>query len=150
MDSPPDPKAYAEIVWNIVRQIPPGSVTTYGQVASMIPAPEGAAPEDYARLAPVWVGKAMNAVSAADTPGVPWQRVINGQGGISLPEGSRVAAEQRARLEREGVVFGKNNRVDLNRYGWDGPPADWLAERGLLPPRPIRKSDDKPQQPRLF
>ncbi len=53
MDSPPDPKAYAEIVWNIVRQIPPGVVTTYGQVASMIPAPAGVAPEDYARLAPV-------------------------------------------------------------------------------------------------
>lgn len=150
MDSPPDPKAYANIVWSITRQIPSGVVTTYGQIASMIPTPAGVAPEDYVRLAPVWVGKAMNAVSAADTPDVPWQRVINGQGGISLPAGSKVAAEQRARLEREGVTFGKNNRVDLKQYGWDGPPAAWLAEHGLFTPRPIRSPDDKPQQPRLF
>lgn len=150
MDSPPDPKAYAEIVWKIVRLVPSGIVTTYGQVASMIPAPAGVAPEDYTRLAPVWVGKAMNAVSAADTPDIPWQRVINSQGGISLPEGSKVAAEQRARLEREGVTFGKNGRVDLNQYGWDGPSADWLAENKLLTPKPLRKNNTNPQQPRLF
>ncbi|HEX2907839.1 MAG TPA: MGMT family protein [Phototrophicaceae bacterium] len=149
MNTPPDPKAYSETVWKIVRQIPARIVSTYGQIASMIPPPNSVDPADYARLGPVWVGKAMNAVSAADTPGVPWQRVINSQGGISLPEGSRSALEQRARLEREGVTFDKNGRVNLNQYGWDGPEANWLREHDLLTPRPLKKPD-KPQQPTLF
>jgi methylated-DNA-protein-cysteine methyltransferase-like protein len=136
--SPPDPKRYAQIVWDIVTQIPRGVVSTYGQIASMIPPPPGVEALDYVRLAPLWVGKALNAVSASDEPGIPWQRVINGQGGISLPEGSRAALEQRARLENEGVTFDEKGRVDLKTFGWDGPPDDWLAARGLLPPRQLK------------
>ncbi|MBC6938354.1 MAG: hypothetical protein DWB42_21330 [Chloroflexi bacterium] len=107
----------------------------------------GVDPDDYARLAPVWVGKALNAVSAADTPDIPWQRVVNGQGGISLPEGSRAALEQRARLEREGATFDKNGRVNLQRLGWDGPDAGWLEARGLLPPRPLKTRPESGQLP---
>jgi methylated-DNA-protein-cysteine methyltransferase-like protein len=147
MLTPPDPEAYSRIVWDIVRQIPSGVVSTYGQIASMIPPPQGVDPDDYARLAPVWVGKALNAVSAADAPDIPWQRVVNGQGGISLPEGSRAAAEQRARLEREGATFDKNGRVSLQRLGWDGPDANWLKARGLLPPRPLKTRPDGGQLP---
>ncbi len=148
---PPDPVRFNRIVWDIVRQIPPGVVSTYGQIASMIPSPAGVAPEDYARLGPVWVGKAMNQVSAADPADIPWQRVINSQGGISLPEGSRAAREQRARLEREGVMFDARDRVDLRRFGWDGPDAGWLADRGLLPPRSLRPpSESASEQMRLL
>lgn len=39
MLTPPDPEAYSRIVWDIVRQIPSGAVSTYGQIASMIPPP---------------------------------------------------------------------------------------------------------------
>jgi methylated-DNA-protein-cysteine methyltransferase-like protein len=142
MNFPPDPPTFNATVWHIVRQIPAGVVSTYGQIASMIPTPQDVKAEDYERLGPVWVGKAMNAVSSADDPDVPWQRVINSQGGISLPEGSRAALEQHIRLEREGVTFDKNGRINLNTYGWDGPAEDWLRENRLLKPRSIKKSGD--------
>lgn len=149
MNLPPDPDRFFQLVWAIVRQVPRGIVTTYGQIASMIPPPLGVEVGDYDRLGPVWVGKAMNAVSSVDESGVPWQRVINSQGGISLPEGSRAALEQRQRLEAEGVQFDAKGRVNLNRWGWDGPADDWLREMNLRPPHPIRKPDD-PQQMTLF
>jgi hypothetical protein len=65
-------------------------------------------------------------------PSIPWQRVINSQGKISLPEGSPEAAQQRVRLEDEGVEFDRQGRVDLRRYRWTGPDDAWLRERGLL------------------
>jgi methylated-DNA-protein-cysteine methyltransferase-like protein len=151
MNLPPDPATFNATVWRIVRQIPAGMVSTYGQIASMIPAPPGVPDEDYARFSPVWVGKAMNAVSSTDDPDVPWQRVINSQGGISLPEGSRAALEQRSRLEREGVTFDRDGRINLNAFGWDGPDANWLRENRLLQPRAIKKAgDENPGQLKLF
>jgi methylated-DNA-protein-cysteine methyltransferase-like protein len=93
----------------------------------------------------------MNAVSFSDNPTVPWQRVINSQGGISLPDGSKAASEQRLRLEREGVTFDRRGHVNLDTFGWDGPSADWLDANGLLPPRSIKKPpDDNPTQLSLF
>lgn len=151
MDYPPNPDTFYPIVWNIVRQIPSGVVSTYGQIASMIPPPPGVDPVDYDRLGPRWVGKAMNAVSSKDDPEVPWQRVINGQGGISLPEGSEAAIEQRIRLEREGLNFDKKDHIDLNVASWDGPDDEWLRANGLFKPRSLKKTPKtKPQQPTLF
>ena len=139
MQSPPDPGSFNTMVWNIVRQIPPGTVSTYGQIASMLPVPPGVSPKDYERLGPVWVGKAMHAISSQDDPSIPWQRVINSQGGISLPAGSRLALEQHRRLQREGVQFAPNGRVPFNTYGWDGPDATWLRAHRLCPPLVIKK-----------
>lgn len=151
MNLPPDPATFNTTVWTIVRQIPSGIVSTYGQIASMIPAPKAIPVEDYERLGAVWVGKAMNAVSSQDESDVPWQRVINSQGGISLPEGSRAAIEQRLRLEREGVAFDKNGRINLNAYGWDGPDEDWLRVNHLLKPRSIKKAaENNAGQLKLF
>ena len=151
MNLPPDPASYNATVWLIVRQIPSGIVSTYGQIASMIPVPRGVDATDYERMGAVWVGKAMNAVSGKDDGTIPWQRVINSQGGISLPDGSKAAIEQRQRLEREGVKFEKNGRINLNPYGWDGPEADWLRENNLLKPRTIKKDGvEKPGQLTLF
>jgi len=56
---------------------------------------------------------------AACPEGVPWQRVINAQGKISLRRGEGPFL-QRTLLEEEGVVFEENGRVNLSRYGWDG------------------------------
>ena len=82
--SPPDPTAFNALVWEIVQQIPPGYVSAYGQIASMIPPPSGVDPLQYARLGAIWVGYAMHAVPEGSA--VPWHRVINSQGQISLPE----------------------------------------------------------------
>lgn len=151
MYSPPDPTSYNRLVWDIVRQIPAGRVSTYGQIASMIPPPDGVDELQYRRLGARWVGGAMHAVP--DGSSVPWQRVINSKGEISIRERTEGHLEQRLRLEAEGVRFDDAGRVDFDAVGWDGPDADWLAERELLPPRPLGKRpsyDPDATQPRLF
>lgn len=111
--SPPNPQAYYEQVWSIVRQIPVGKVAAYGQIAKMIPPPNGVEIETYAAFAPRWVGGAM----AACPDDVPWQRVINSQGKISERAG---AEKQRQLLEEEGIIFDAKDRIDLKKYGWSG------------------------------
>lgn len=148
----PDPLPFYRIVWEIVRQIPYAQVATYGQIASMIAPPSGIEAEDYDKLGPRWVGDAMNNVSRVDEPTVPWHRVINSRGGISMADDNPASALQRARLRHEGVVFGAKELIDLNDFGWDGPDAAWLKEHGLFAPRPIKKKpdDDAPKQLSLF
>jgi methylated-DNA-protein-cysteine methyltransferase-like protein len=91
----------------VVRRIPPGRVATYGQVAALAGLPR------QARL----VGYALHAV--ADGSDVPWHRVINAQGRISLrAEGPGGSVLQRLRLEQEGVRFDARGRVALEEYGW--------------------------------
>lgn len=97
-----------ERIYELVRCIPPGKVATYGQIAKMLGQLQAART----------VGWAMGAVP--DGSDVPWQRVINSQGRISLPPGSPGAALQRALLEDEGVVFDEKGRVNLKIYGWQG------------------------------
>ena len=150
---PPDQSAYYETVWEIVRQVPPGHVVTFGQIAAMIPPPDGIAPDVYKRVGPRWVGYAMNAVTFPDEASVPWHRVINSQGGISLEEGSAPAAKQRARLEAEQVRFDQKDQIDFDVFGWDGPADDWLTAHGLLKPHSMKSpppSPDDPQQLSLF
>jgi len=121
-------------VWEIVKQIPSGRVSTYGQIAAMIPPPEGVTPQSYKAFGARWVGGAM----AACPQGVPWQRVINSQGKISLRKGDGPNVQQEL-LEEEGVEFDDRQRVNLSRYGWSGPPQEWLRERGLNPPPSLGK-----------
>lgn len=114
--SPPNQQAYYEMVWQLVRQIPRGRVASYGQIALMLPPPDGVDFEAYKAFAPRWVGGAM----AACPEDVPWQRVINSQGKISERPG---AARQRLLLEEEGIEFVKD-RVDMKKYGWKGGQED--------------------------
>ena len=141
--SPPDPTGFQVLVWEIARQIPPGKVSTYGQIASMIPPPEGVSAEHFRARAAQWVGGAM----AACPENVPWQRVINAQGKISVRKGGG-HLRQKALLEKEGIVFDERGRVDFSKVGWAGPDEDWLAERGLRQPQPLGRPA-APQQPEL-
>ncbi len=111
--SPPNPHAFNALVWDLVRQIPPGRVAAYGQIGALIPPPGGMPLKDYDAFRARWVGGAM----AACPEDVPWWRVINAQGKISLRRGSE---EQRARLEAEGVEFDERGCVDLKKFGWEG------------------------------
>ena len=136
--SPPDPKAFQALVWEIARQVPPGKVTTYGQIASMIPPPGTMTLKDYAAFGARWVGGAM----AACPPDVPWQRVINAQGKISPRPGADL---QRQLLEQEGIRFDERGKVNFDLYGWQGPESTWLNEHHLLAPATLGKI-----QPKLF
>lgn len=112
--TPPNHAEFNLQVWALVRQIPPGKVATYGQIASWLPSPAGMDVKSYLAFGPRWVGGAM----AACPQGAPWQRVINAQGKISLRGGQDI---QRELLEAEGVIFDEHSRVDLKTYGWKGP-----------------------------
>jgi len=110
--SPHNPQEFNERVWQLVRQVPRGKVATYGQIALMLPAPNGMDFDSYKAFGPRWVGAAM----AACPEDVPWQRVINSQGKISERPG---AQKQRQLLEEEGIIFVRD-KVDLKKYGWHG------------------------------
>lgn len=92
-------------VYAVVRQVPPGWVTTYGDVATVLGSPRVAR----------HVGFALAALGEDD---VPWHRVINSRGGISFKGDVARGALQRALLRDEDVVFAGEGRVDLGRYRW--------------------------------
>ena len=100
------PSSY-ECVYAIVRNIPRGRVTTYGTVARL------AGRAGQARF----VGYALS--NLRDGSAVPWHRVVNAQGRLSLERaGSSSGVTQRLRLEREGVPVNAAGRVSLVRFGW--------------------------------
>ncbi len=91
-----------ERIWKAVAEIPRGQVASYGAIARRAGAPRRA------RL----VGHALKAAPASLS--LPWHRVLNAQGRISLPAGSKAHRMQRRLLEEEGVTF-RNGRADLGR-----------------------------------
>ena len=97
--------AYGRI-YAVVRRIPRGRVATYGQVARLAGLP-GRARQ---------VGYALHALAEADR--VPWQRVVNARGEVSVRAEPGMDCVQRQLLEREGVTFDGRGRVDLERCGW--------------------------------
>ena len=106
-------------IYRVVRSIPSGVVATYGQVATVV----GCGP----RL----VGYAMSSLPSGSE--VPWQRVIGSQGRISVRSDGSPDSRQRCLLVAEGVVFDARGRVDLKRFGWDGPDWALIHEAGLNP-----------------
>ena len=133
---PPKAQSFFETVWDIVGQIPAGKVSSYGQIASMIPPDADTEPSRMKRLAPRWVGTALRKTPRGKP--IPWQRVINSGGAISFPAGSFQADEQRRLLAMEGVFFDRRGKVDFARYGWEGPAEEYLQRKGLLPPRQLK------------
>ncbi len=89
----------------IIRAIPEGNVATYGSIAAMAGNPRAARQ----------VSRILH--TCASKEDLPWHRVINRQGKISLKpfQGYEV---QKQLLEQEGVLFNDNDRVDLNRFQW--------------------------------
>ncbi len=107
--SPPSRMDFNILVWEIVRNIPSGKVMTYGQIAALIPCPPNMTIQGYRAFGPRWVGGAM----ASCPEGVPWQRVVNSQGKISLRQSGE---KQRELLEIEGVKFEPSGKIDLKKY----------------------------------
>ncbi len=105
-----------------IRAIPRGRVATYGQIAAL-------AGRERAARGVAWILH-----SSSEAAGLPWHRVINGRGAISLGRG-RGFEEQKKRLAADGVAVGRNGRVDLKRFQWepkDGPAACSPAARKFL------------------
>lgn len=94
-----------EIVWQVVASIPVGKVATYGQIARQAGYP------GHAR----YVGTLLSQLPE-DTH-LPWHRVVNARGEISLPVKSHSFNRQLARLRSEGIEM-KGSRVSLQQYGW--------------------------------
>ena len=90
-------------VYALVRRVPRGRVVTYGQIARALGAP-GAART---------VGWAMRVCPDQ----VPWHRVINARGEISLRPTTGYH-EQRARMKAEGVRINRAGKIDLKKYLW--------------------------------
>ncbi len=112
--SPPFREHFNQIVWEIVTRIPRGKVMTYGAIAKQIPRPRPVGATHYNAARARWVGGAM----AASPKGVPWHRVINSQGKISIRPNNNHHVKQRHLLEAEGVEFDYRGRIDLERFGW--------------------------------
>ncbi len=98
-------EAYGRI-FQTVRDIPQGKVATYGQIAEMAGYPQ------QARM----VGYALHSIP--DDLEIPWHRVINAQGKISLSE-SGWGRLQRSLLEEEGIRFSANGTISLAKYRWN-------------------------------
>ena len=95
---------YREGVYEIVRQIPAGKVTTYGQLAIILG--EG------------YTARTVGYVMHGAGEGVPWQRVINSQGKCSTGRLTIPMNLQQELLEAEGVVFNDKGKCDLSNFQW--------------------------------
>ncbi len=95
-----------EAIYLALAQIPEGKVITYGNLAKLAGMPNGA------RLA----GRLM--CELPDKSNLPWHRVINAQGRLSLPLGSESYREQKSRLNSEGIEF-VNEKIKLSIYGYN-------------------------------
>jgi len=101
----PRAKSFTDMVRKCLRTVPAGKVVTYGALAAYAGSPR--APRQV-----VWI---LN--TYAEKENLPWHRVINAQGKISLGRGQGFEL-QREMLRAEGVDFDSNDTVDLKRYLW--------------------------------
>lgn len=95
-----------ELIWSVVKRIPPGRVATYGQIAEI------AGLEGHARQ----VGYALH--NLPERSDVPWHRVINAKGEISPRSAGDSHELQRMLLEAEGVEIDLRGRIALKEYRW--------------------------------
>ena len=92
-------------VYELVAQIPKGRVMTYGQIAGLC----GAA----------WAAWEVGQIAHTGPAGLPWQRVVNKQGGLAAgwPGGGRAAHAEM--LRSEGVEILQDYKVDIGKLLWN-------------------------------
>jgi methylated-DNA-protein-cysteine methyltransferase related protein len=96
---------FTERALEVIRSIPRGKVATYGQVAAVAGSP----------LAARQVARILHALSRKER--LPWHRVINSRGSISLRRGAGFE-QQKAALQKEGVRVKADGSVDMKRRLW--------------------------------
>lgn len=96
----------------LIRSVPRGYVSTYGDIARMAGTPQAA--RQVARI-----------LHTCATPEkLPWHRIVNREGRISLKP-FQGYEEQKMLLENEGVVFDKTGKINLDQYRWNIQPEGW-------------------------
>jgi len=99
------PKTFHQKVIEVIKKIPRGKVATYGMIATLAGSPKAARQ----------VVRTLH--TASDKERLPWHRVINSKGQISLKPGQGYE-EQKGMLLQEGVIFDDTNSIDLKRFLW--------------------------------
>ncbi|HSH02877.1 MAG TPA: methylated-DNA--[protein]-cysteine S-methyltransferase [Anaerolineae bacterium] len=106
--------SFYEQVYAVVRRIPSGKVTSYGRIARMLGRPRAARA----------VGYALNALKDKQHnptyQNIPWHRVINSQGRISIVNRENSALDQAERLRAENITVSPDGRINLDHYLWSG------------------------------
>ena len=100
--SPDCPKSK---LYSVLAQVPQGQVVSYGQLAALCGMPRAAR----------WVGRSLSQLPE-DTQ-LPWHRVVGANGLLSLPADSPSGAEQRRRLQQEGITV-TATRINIKRHCW--------------------------------
>jgi len=101
-------------VYDVVRQIPKGKVTSYGAIAAYLGT----------RLSARMVGWAMNAAGTAK-PKVPAQRVVNRNGMLTGKHHFSTPTAMEEMLKKDGVAIKDDTVVDFKKRFWD--PSEALA-----------------------
>ncbi len=91
-------------VIEIIKRIPYAQVASYGQIAALADSPRAA------RI----VGYILR--NCEDT--IPWWRVINSNGFISIRGNELTKDDQKFMLEKEGIKVTETYRIDIKKYGW--------------------------------
>lgn len=98
-------KNFSHRVKQLIKTIPYGKVATYGQIAAH-------AGNSRASRQVAWILH-----SSSKKEGLPWHRVINSKGRISLPPQNGYEIQKRL-LEIEGIDFKENDSIDLDMWLW--------------------------------
>lgn len=98
---------FKERVYAIVAQIPKGRVMTYGQIAALA----GAA----------WAAWEVGQIAHLGPTDLPWQRVVNKQGGLARGFAWGGIEAQKRLLEEDGVAVGEDFKIDINALLWAPP-----------------------------
>ncbi len=94
-------------ILTVIQQIPRGKVATYGQVARIAGIPRNSRQ----------VGSVLKNLPPRSD--IPWYRVVNSRGEISLRDNLQSQSYQRTALENEGIQFNGQGRLSLTTYGWE-------------------------------
>lgn len=114
---------FTDKVLTTIRRIPKGKVATYGQIAAYAGSPRAA----------LMVGRILRQSSESEQ--LPWQRVINSRGRISIMNINYPAELQAQLLRQEGVMVTEKNReyfIDLSEYLWRPLGSSAELEAGKL------------------
>jgi methylated-DNA-protein-cysteine methyltransferase-like protein len=103
---------FKQHVYDLVAQIPQGRVMTYGQIAALC----GAA----------WAAWEVGQIAHTGPTGLPWQRVVNKQGGLAAgwPNGGR--STHRSLLEAEGITVSDDYKIDVGKLLWNPSQTELL------------------------